>query len=305
MNARSLRYCSFAIVLVGILGGCGGCSATSSTTVKMYVSDRISDGIDSINVYAANPRGTLNEPDYEAPLATITGSNTRLSSLQGIAVDASGKLYVVNDGFVNHVPTGVNSILVYAANPSGTLNEAPLATITGSNTRLSDPSGIAVDARGKIYVADDTGSILVFPADPSGTLNEAPLATITGSYTRLGSPRGIAVDARGTIYVLNSYYVLFSESINVYAANPSGTLNEAPLATITGTNTGLQQPNDWVNRSSSIAVDASGNIYVLETIRGDIIVYAANPSGTLNEAPLATMTDSVEGLTYVDGIVVH
>jgi hypothetical protein len=31
------------------------------------------------------------------------------------------------------------SITVYAAGPSGTLNEAPIATITGSNTGLSSP----------------------------------------------------------------------------------------------------------------------------------------------------------------------
>ena len=84
-------------------------------------------------------------------------------------------------------------------------------------------------------------NILVFPANPSGTLNEAPLATITGSNTGLNNPAGIAVDASGMIYVTNTYDRTFG-SITVYAANPSGTLNEAPLATITGSNTGLYFP---------------------------------------------------------------
>jgi len=59
------------------------------------------------------------------------------ASPEGVAVDASGKIYVANAG-------RGSSITVYAANPSGTLNEAPLATITGTNTGLNVASGIAV-----------------------------------------------------------------------------------------------------------------------------------------------------------------
>jgi DNA-binding beta-propeller fold protein YncE len=99
-----------------------------------------------------------------------------------VAVDALGKIYVAN----NNSP----SITVYAANPSGTLNEAPLATIAGSNTGLNGPTGVAVDASGKIYVANASGATLtIYAANPSGTLNEAPLATLTG----LSSPVAVTV----------------------------------------------------------------------------------------------------------------
>ena len=58
---------------------------------------------------------------------------------------------------------------MYPPNPSGTVNEAPLATIGGSNTGLSDPIGVAFDASGKIYVTNYVGnSITVYAANPSG-----------------------------------------------------------------------------------------------------------------------------------------
>jgi hypothetical protein len=40
--------------------------------------------------------------------------------------------------------TAYPSITVYAANPSGTLNETPLQEIFGFDARLSNPIGIAV-----------------------------------------------------------------------------------------------------------------------------------------------------------------
>jgi 6-phosphogluconolactonase (cycloisomerase 2 family) len=177
----------------------------------------------AITAYAANPVGTLNE----APFATITGSNTGLTTPRGLAVDASGKIYAPGgDQFAN-----AGTVTVYAANPAGTLNEAPLATIAGSSTGLNVPWDVAVDALGKIYVANNNSpSITVYAANPSGTLNEAPLATIAGSSTGLNGPTGVAVDASGKIYVVNAS----NATITIYAANPSGTLNEAPLATLTG-----------------------------------------------------------------------
>ena len=260
---------------------------------KIYVAN---NGVNSLTVYAANPMGTLNQ----APLATIAGQNTGLNIPTGIAVDASGNIYVANPGNA----AGGGSVTVYAANPSGTLNEAPLATISGGSTGVASPKGVAVAADGKIYVANaffNPPSVTVYAANPSGTVNGAPLATITGASTGLYFPNAIAFDASGNIYVANPLGGSFIGSITVYAANPSGTLNEAPLATIVGASTGLNVP-------TGIAVDASGKIYVTNSGNGSgtsITVYAANPSGTLNEAPIATITGNATGLIGPVGIAIH
>jgi 6-phosphogluconolactonase (cycloisomerase 2 family) len=259
---------------------------SASSTGAIYVPINNSS---EVEVYAPISTGTVNE----APAATIAGSNTGLDQPYTAALDASGKLYVAN--------YSAPSITVYAPNPTGTLNEVPLATIAGSNTGLQHPFGIAVDAAGKIYVADlGSSSIAVFAANPSGTLNEAPLATIAGSNTGFsngGGPFGIGLDASGKIYVSNEKSG--ADSVIVFAANPSGTLNETPLATITGSSTGL-------NRPYGVAVDAGGRIYVANqaTAAQSVTVYGANPSGTVNEAPVATIAGSNTGLVNPAGLAI-
>lgn len=184
----------------------------------------------TIVVYAANPTGTVT-----TPIATIAGSNTQLAEVHDIAFDAAGRIYAADN---------VYGIDVFAPNPSGTLNEAPVANIPrNATTTLSYPWGIALDSSGKIYTLD-SGRILVFPANPVGTVTEAPLATIAGSNTLLdGGNDGMAVDATGTMYAADGN----TNIIAAFAPNPSGTLNEAPSGTIAGSNTGL-------NSSRSVAV---------------------------------------------------
>jgi len=260
-------------------------------TGKIYVANRSGGGgSGSVTVYAANPIGTVNA----TPLATIAGSNTGLFNPGGIALDASGKIYVSN------LP---NTITVYAANPSGTLNETPLATITGAATGLASPTGMAFDAAGRLYVANESNaSITVYAANPSGTLDEVPLATIVGSNTGLDDPLGVALDASGQIYAVNSGPGV--SAVTVYPASPSGTMNEAPLATITGSATQLGTP-------ISLTLDSTGKIYVLNTYGGggnnigSVTVFAANPSGTLNEAPLGEITGSNSRMYNPSGIAVH
>jgi hypothetical protein len=227
-----------------------------------------------VSVFAANPSGTVNE----TPVATIVGSNTTLNAPSGIGLDSAGKVYVANGN-------GDNAITVYAASPSGTMNEAPLATITGSNTGLNNPGGMLFDSAGHIYTPSSTPSIQMFAANPSGTLNEAPLATITGNNTGLSVVYGMAVDSSGRIYASNNG----ANSITMYAANPSGTMNETPVATITGSNTGLS--------AGVYRVGTDYNLKVYAGLNSGISIFAANPSGTLNETPLTTITGSNTGIT--------
>jgi hypothetical protein len=289
-----------------------------------------------ITVYAANPHGTLNE----APLATVTlavgninvpGPFVVQGFPFGIAIDASGKMYVAGGNFATGAADG--NVAVYAANPSGTFSATPLGTVdalSANGAFSSDFAGVAVDATTKIYAATPLGlgtatqSITVW-SNPIGLgIDSAPpLATIAGTSTGLNEPYGVALDASGRIYAANFGATPMPglpllPSITMYGANPSGTLNETPLGTIFGSNTGLNGP-------TSVAVDSSGLIYVansgyldsnteLNTGGNSITVYAANPNGTLNEAPIATITGSNTGLSLASspifangtlGIAVH
>jgi 6-phosphogluconolactonase (cycloisomerase 2 family) len=151
-------------------------------------------------------------------LASSASCLLAIGLLQGTAM---ARIYVADET--------LNQILIFPNDANG--DTAPSVTISGSNTGLSEPFGVATDAN-YIYVANFEGtlgnSVTVYPIDASG--NAAPVATIKGSNTGLDNCVGIAVDAN-YIYVVNESAVGYSlGSITVYPLTASG--NVAPVATI-------------------------------------------------------------------------
>jgi len=175
------------------------------------------------------------------PIASIAGAGTQLAAPTGIAIDASGKIYVTN--LIGGV-SAAGSVTVYPPGSNG--DAAPLATIAGSNTGLSGPEGIAIDAAGSIYVANlvggssGTGSITIYASGSSG--DAAPTATISGA--QLQGPQSVAVDSSGNIYIATS-----ANSIVEYAAGSNG--DAAPTLVINGGSTGLNAPRGIALRQQS------------------------------------------------------
>jgi hypothetical protein len=250
-------------------------------TATIFVSNR-----GSITAYAPGSNGNV------APIAAISDRSNMLEMPWGIALDSKANIYVAN---FEGGPIGIGAITVYPAGSNG--DTTPIATVSGPHTGLDNPFGIALDSSGKIYVANfiggnGTGSVTVYPAGSNG--NVTPVATIIGADTGLDNPSGITVDFSGKIYVANRGGGRSSaSSITVYAAGSNG--NAKPIATITGADTGLDDP--------CIAVDSSGTIYAGNA--GDsITVYPAGSNG--NVKPIATIagpdTGHKTGLSQPNGI---
>jgi hypothetical protein len=130
----------------------------------------------------------LNEP----PLAVITGNEFIFPT--SVTLDGSDRIYIANN-------FPLNSISVFEAlgTNRGQLQETP-KTISGSETRLNCPTGVASDSAANIYVTNFDGScgnhggkITVYPPIDSQSGNEAPVAIIKGSQTGLDRPSAIAV----------------------------------------------------------------------------------------------------------------
>src|SRR5208282_1582489 len=174
----------FIIAVARIRSATGGAIPSAHPDETIFVTN----GYD-VTAYPTSSRGDV------APIALTTD----MADPNGIALDASGRIYAAN--------FDTNTVTVYAANANG--NVPPIAVIGGANTRLANPTSIALDASGKIYVLNSAGyskgSITVYPplATSTGILNEAPIAAIAGSKTLLDNPTGIALDSRGEIYVTN------------------------------------------------------------------------------------------------------
>ena len=249
----------------------------------------------TVTVYAASANGNV------PPIAVIGGPNSRLANPSGIALDASGKIYVVNREEYRN-----GSITVYPplATSTGILNEAPIATVAGSKTLLDNPTGIALDSQGKMYVANDLhvpvkqdksfdrGRLTVYPAGSSG--NIAPIATISGAKTGLALPLGITLDSDDNIYVANQYTANSSSDLKYYGSitiYPAGSKGDArPIAIIAGDNTRLFVPQ-------GIALDSRRNLYVTDN---GVNVYPAGSNG--NVAPAATITGADTGMVGPIGI---
>ena len=255
--------------------------------------------VDSIIVYP---------PNSLVPSKAI-GLETTLDGPSGITVDGSGTIYVSNQESGHGELDSVN---VYP--PGSYANMAPSAAIIGNKTKLAQPSGVAIDSRGNLYVANAEGganghgSITIYPVRSKG--NVAPSAIISGTSTSdktgLSSPNGIAFDSSGKLYVANvTGGPDGNGSITVYPAASNG--NVTPIATIS--NIAGCAPCDKTGLSSpqGVALDSSGKIYVVNVTGGGggtITIYSplGSSRGILNEAPATTITGSKNGPDLTGGI---
>ena len=154
----------------------------------------------------------------DKPIRVLQGNSTRLADPHGIALDKKdGVMFITNHGSLREFPKGAeageegagmptraaipgsghmvpSSITVYAMDAQG--DTAPLRVITGPNTQLDWPTGMAVDeARGELYVANDMGdSILVFRTDAQGDV--APIRVLRGPKTGMKNPTGVSIDLK-------------------------------------------------------------------------------------------------------------
>jgi hypothetical protein len=174
------------------------------------------------------------------------------------------------------------SVTAYAPNASG--NVAPVLSLAGSATGLSQPTGVVVDDTGRVFVSNHAANTIT-EAAPEVTGNVAPLATIAGTRTLLTRPTGLALDGSGTLFVANA------ASVTEYAAGASG--NVAPIAQIGGSRTRLSQPRGLV-------IDQNGNLRVTNG-NGTIETFAPHANG--NVAPTSRILPGTRnGLTSPQGL---
>ncbi|MBI3416032.1 MAG: hypothetical protein HY043_12095 [Verrucomicrobia bacterium] len=174
------------------------------------------------NVYVADSSNhTIRKITPAGAVTTLAGLAAKLGSAdgaggaarfynpQGVAVDKGGNVYVADNG--NHTirkitPAGVVSTL---AGLAGFYNRGS-ADGTGSAARFIHPSGLAVDAKGNVYVADSYNHTIrkVTLAGEVTTLGGLAGAggnmDGTGSDVRFSTLQGLAVDAAGVLYVADT-----------------------------------------------------------------------------------------------------
>lgn len=198
----------------------------------------------------------------------------------GIAVDSAGNLYIadLNNGRVRRVsPDGTITTVAGTGDFDNYGNGGP-----ATQAAIAAPSGVAVDARGDLYIAD-AGSDQIRKVTPDGVIS---LLAGSGDHgfsgdggpavnASLAEPTGIAVDTGGNVF--------FTDVVNlrVRVIAPNGI-----ITTFAGNGIGrFAGDGDAALRAAfdfpgKVTFDSLGNLYISDTF--NYRVRKVTPSGAIS-----------------------
>jgi uncharacterized protein YjiK len=220
-----------------------------------------------------------------------SGAAARFYHPSGLAVDSAGNVYVADTS--NHTIRKVTAAGVVTT-LAGTAGTAGSADGGGAIARFNQPTGVAVDSTGNIYVVDQGNdtirkmTVAGVVTTLAGTAGMTGGADGTGAAARLAYLTGIAVDSTGNIYVADAS----SHTIRkVTAAGAVTTL--AGTAFMSGSADGTGTAARF-NNPSGVTVDNSGNIYAAEPY--NTTLRKVTPAGVMTMmAGTASITGSTDG----------
>ncbi len=209
-------------------------------------------------------------PDAVGQAITIAGAgypgiqdgDARTASFSdpfGIAVDSRGTVYVSDAGESNSIRriTTEGRVERIAGSAEG------YADGDRNSAQFNTPSGLCIDRRGNIIVAD-TANNRIRKIDPKGEVTtlagngEAGLKDGAAIESSFDGPMGVASDREGNVYVADSYNdcirkISIDGQVSTIAGGRSPGLSDG------------QREAALFDTPSGIAIDAAGNLFVADT----------------------------------------
>jgi sugar lactone lactonase YvrE len=237
-----------------------------------------------------------------------TGSAAEFNQPYGIAIDSKGNLYVADkkNATIRKVTTSAA-----VSTLAGTAGSVGSTDATGAAAQFNQPSGVAVDSNGNLYVAD-TGNDLIRKITSAGIVTTLAgdagtggSVNGTGADAEFSQPFGVAVDSSGNVYVADFGNDMIRKITSGGVTTTVAGVADAPGSTDgTGTSALFNQP-------IALVLDSSGNIYVADsgnnTIRkitsaGAVTTLAGSPgvSGFADGTGSAALFHSPRGIA-IDG----
>ncbi len=265
----------------------------TSTLITTVAGTSIGDGAAATSAFFNLPTGlavdgsrnivVADTDNYEARRFSLGGAIAPFGQLQtfstpyGVAVDHLGNFYVSDSEPRVLEITPANVTTVVAGNGidgyTGDTAQASMASI-------SQPSGVAVDLAGNVYLTDYTHSRIRM-VNPAGIIN-----TIAGNGKSIFSgdngpaknagmdPYDIAVDSQGNLYVADEINNRIREIM------PNGNITTvAGIGTPGYSGDGGLATAAQLNGPTGVAVDANGNLYIADF--GNFVVRRVTASGLI------------------------
>jgi uncharacterized protein (TIGR03437 family) len=250
-----------------------------------------------ITTVAGGGSGCAQQTDIEGDGYAATNARLSLGVSVGVAVDASGNLYIpdtLNQRIRKVAPSGTITTVAGSGNPVGALGDGGQAT----GASLQYPSYVAADAAGNLYIADwghnlirkvtVNGIINTVAGNGSGTYSgDGGPATTAGLY----QPNGIAVDVAGNLYIADTG----DQRVREVIAN--GT-----ITTIAG-NGGIGSSGDGgpatsatLNAPYALALGNGGTLYVADTGSAETAEYPTGSVRLLTPPASAASSPAVTGV---------
>jgi streptogramin lyase len=287
----SARFTSPAGIAVGADGALYVTDMADHTVRRIVPGDSVS------TIAGAAPR---------AGSADGAGTSALFNSPQGLARDSAGNLYVADSGNAVIRRIAGNQVSTFA----GSVGQTGATDGTGGAARFDRPLGVAADAQGNLFVADQA-NYLIRRITPAGMTNT--YAGIAGrdvfadgpaASASFMEPRGVAVDADGNVYVADR------SADAIRKVTPQGV-----VSTLAGHQDSSDVPYGFGSGNQlgfplDVAVDGKGNVYTIDSntaIRkiapdGAMATLAGVPfqSGTQDGTGSAARFDAPQGLTVDD-----
>ncbi len=236
--------------------------ALNTLATLLYVADTGNNAIRKIDVNNSAVT-TLIGPTSGATAAgyaTGTKNSVRFSNPTAVAVDASGNIYVADAG--NFLIRLFDSSGLETIGFAGSPQVAGTSDGAGTAARFTNPTDLAIDVSGNIYVCDNN---LIRKITATGTVS---------TWVNLGVgvlATGVAVDRLGYVYVATSTHLIKRISSDATVSNLAG-------SGIAATTDGLSTAAAF-NTPTRLAVDAYSNVFVSES--AGMSIRMIKPDGTV------------------------
>lgn len=175
------------------------CSYNGSATYAPSTAATLPFEIIFFSAWIVNSDGTVSQLDYTGKVLATLGTPGAPASAGGIAIDSSHDAWAVT--------STANSLIFVSVDANSSPDNNPVATATSTFTGggLMQPSALAIDGAGQVWIANGGNSVSSF--SNSGAAQSPATgygATAAAAPTPYNAPSSIAVDQAGSVWITNS-----------------------------------------------------------------------------------------------------